>query len=228
MSVHKMKVAALASALLLFTVSPRAQTPDPDGQIMGTEKDRILWVFPNYRTVEEEKSFPVISKTDKLTIAAKDSLDPYAFPVAGLFAGLSQLQDENPSWGRGAAGYGKRYLDALADQTMSNMLAEGAFPILLRQDPRYFRLARGGFWHRAGYAVSRIFKTRSDSGWQEFNYSELGGNAVMAAASNLYAPRQDRSVGNTAGRFGTQIAFDMIGNLGKEFWPDVKRWLLGR
>jgi hypothetical protein len=195
---------------------------------MGSEKNRILWIFPNYRTVDEEKSLPSITPREKLTIAAKDSFDPYAFPVAGLFAGVSQAENQDPSWGRGAEGYGKRYFAALADQTMSNMMAEAAFPIMLHQDPRFFRLGRGGFFHRFGYAASRIFVTRADSGEAQFNYSEFGGNAVMAATSNLYYPPENATFGNTAGRFGTQLAFDMIANISKEFWPDVKRWLVGK
>jgi len=202
--------------------------PAPGEQIMGTKEDRILWLFPNYRTVDEERRFPRISARDKLTIAVKDSFDPYAFPVAGLFAGLSQAENQYPEWGRGADGYAKRYFGALADQTVSNMMTEAAFPIALHQDPRYFRLGRGGVLHRSGYALSRIFVTRTDDGWAQFNYSEFGGNAVMAGAGMLYYPREDANIGNVAVRFGSQIVFDMIANIGKEFWPDVKHWLVGK
>jgi hypothetical protein len=195
---------------------------------MGSERNRVLWIFPNYRTVDEERGIPSITAREKLMIATKDSIDPFAFPVAGLFAGINQAANQQPSWGRGADGYGKRYLAALADQTMSNVMVEAAFPVMLHQDPRYLRLGTGGIWHRAGYAASRIFVTRTDSGEPQFNYSEFGGNAAMAAASNLYYPPEDRNFGNTAARYGTQILFDMIADVSKEFWPDVKRWLVGK
>jgi hypothetical protein len=220
--------AALAAAFILRGLASGAPSTDLDGQVMGSEESRVLWIFPNYRTVEEEKSLPRITTRDKLTIAAKDSFDPYAFPVAGLFAGLSQIENQYPSWGRGAEGYGKRYFGALADQTVSNLMSEAAFPIMLKQDPRYFRLGRGGIWHRAGYAASRIFVTRRDGDGTQFNYSEFGGNAVMATAANLYYPRENRTIGNTAVRFGTQLVFDMIADVSKEFWPDIKRWLVGK
>jgi hypothetical protein len=200
----------------------------PTAEVMGSTESRILWIFPNYRTVDEEKSIPGITAREKWTIAAKDSFDPYAFPVAGLFAGISQWQNSEPSWGRGADGYGKRYVAALGDQTMSNLMAEGLFPTMLKQDPRFFRLGRGGFWHRLGYSSTRVFVTRTDSGEAQFNYSEFGGNAVMAGFSNVYYPAQSRTFGNTAGRFGTQIAFDVLANVSKEFWPDIKRWLVGK
>ncbi|MBI5238955.1 MAG: hypothetical protein HY926_00640 [Elusimicrobia bacterium] len=213
------------AALLILSLPAGAQERT---QVMGTKEDRVFWFIPNYQTVDLELSRPTISARDKLNIALKDSFDPYAFPIAGAFAGISHIQNEYPSWGRGPEGYGKRYLGALADQTMSNMLAEGVFPILLRQDPRFFRLGRGGFRRRLGYASTRIFVTRGDDGSAQFNASEFAGNAVMAAGSNLYHPRQDRSVGGTAVNFGIQLGMDLVGSIFKEFWPDLKELLTGR
>jgi hypothetical protein len=195
---------------------------------MGTKEDRILWVFPNYKTVDEDRSRPTISAKDKLTIAAKDSFDPYAFPIAGLFAGLSQLQNQYPVWGRGTVGYEKRLVGAFGDQTMSNLMTEAVFPIMLHQDPRFFRLGRGSISHRAGYALTRVFVTRGDDRRPQFNYSEFGGNAVMAGAGMLYYPRQYATIGNASLRFGSQVIFDMLADVGKEFWPDVKHWLVGK
>jgi len=226
-------VRAFALLLTLAAVFPlRASAGsldlDGDGQVMGTKDDRILWLFPNYRTVDQEKSQPVITRREKLSIALNDSFDPYAFPVAGIFAGIAQLEDRPDAWDRGLDGYRKRFLAAFADQTISNLMAEGIFPIALKQDPRYLRLGRGGFWHRAGYALTRIFVTRTDAGERQFNYSELGGNAVMAGTSILYRPRADRTIGNASQTLGLQLAMDSVGNVGKEFWPDVKAWLTGR
>jgi hypothetical protein len=195
---------------------------------MGTKEDRLFWIIPNYRTVDEEKSIASISAKEKITIALRDSFDPYAFPVAGVFAGISQAENEYPSWGRGVAGFEKRYFGALADQTVSNMMSEAVLPIMLHQDPRFFRLGRGGILYRLSYAASRVLVTRGDDGAAQFNFSEVGGNAVMAIGSNLYTPRQDRSPGDTASMWGIQLGIDMIGNVFKEFWPDIKQKLTGR
>lgn len=221
-----LSAAILAVGLALYGGELRAQQALPDGQIMGSKENRILWVFPNFRTVERYRAAPTISKMDKFRIAAKDSFDPYAFPIAGGYAGLAHLTNQYPSWGQGLDGYGHRYLGAFADQTVANMMAGAALPILLHQDPRYFRLGTGGVGHRAGYAATRIFVTRSDSGHAQFNVSEFGGVAIMAGASNLYYPRQDRSWENTATKMGIQLGLNMIGNLCKEFWPDVKSMLV--
>ena len=41
-------------------------------------------------------------------------------------------------------------------------------------------MGKGGFVRRAGYAVSRIFITRADSGHNQFNISEIFGSAMSA------------------------------------------------
>jgi hypothetical protein len=94
---------------------------------------------------------------------------------------------------------------------------------MLRQDPRYFESGQGSIVRRVGYAASRIVITRDRSGQRQFNYSELGGNGVAAAISNLYYPSDGRSAVQTLTRWGTQIMWDTLSNELKEFWPDIRR-----
>ena len=222
----KAKLGVWASAIFLLMCGP-AWTEERD-QVMGTKEDRLFWFIPNYQTVDEQRSLPTISPRDKFTIAIKDSVDPYAFPIAGFFAGIAHFQNDYPSWGRGTTGYEKRFLAALADQTTSNMMAEGVFPVLLHQDPRFLRLGRGAFFDRLTYAATRVFVTRGDNGAAQFNVSECGGNAVMAIASNLYTPPQDRNAADTAVKWGIQLGVDMMGSVFREFWPDIKQMLTRR
>src|SRR5215831_8606697 len=98
-------------------------------------------------------------------------------------------------------------------------MTTSVFPTLLRQDPRYFQLGRGGKWHRAIYSVSRIFVARADSGELQFNFSEILGNAAAAGISTTYHPRSQRSLGNALGVWGTDIMLNTVCNVAKEFWP---------
>jgi hypothetical protein len=107
-------------------------------------------------------------------------------------------------------------------------MSEGLFPAALHQDPRYFVRGSGGFWRRTGYALSREFITRGDDGRNHFNTSELAGNAVATGISNAYYPAANRSFGNTAEKWGQQIALDAFFNVAKEFWPDVRKRVFGR
>ena len=185
-------------------------------------KNHIFWIIPNYRSDENTAEIKPLTSAEKMKVAFDDSFDPSAFLVAGVFAGLSMVQKQYSSFGTGAQGFGKYYGGAFADQAIGNIMSEGLFPVALHQDPRYFVKGAGGFWKRAGYAVSREFVTRGDDGRNQFNTSELAGNAVAAGISNLYYPAVNRSFGNTANKWGQQIALDAFFNVAKEFWPDVR------
>jgi hypothetical protein len=188
-------------------------------------KNHIFWIIPNYRADENPAEIRPMTPDAKMKVALDDSFDPSAFLVAGIFAGLSMAQKQYGPFGTGAQAFGKYYGGAFADQAIGDIMTEGLFPVVLHQDPRYFVKGTGGFWKRTGYAISREVITRGDDGRNHFNASELAGNAVAAGISNLYYPAADRSFGNTANKWGQQIALDTFFNVAKEFWPDVRnKW----
>jgi len=187
-------------------------------------------VLPNYRTVEvpKLKTAPLTTK-QKFKLAADDSFDPYAFVVAGAFAGLAQTQNDPKSWGEESWGpFTKRYLASFADQTDENMMTEAVVPTLLKQDPRYFRMGSGSFFKRTGYAVSRIWVTRTDAGGTTFNFSEIGGAGLSSAISNLYYPQESRTLSKNLSRWGIMVGEDTFFNLLKEYWPDIRHKILKR
>lgn len=190
------------------------------------KNDRIFKVLPNYRTVENPrlKMAPLTAKA-KFHLAVEDSFDPYAFPVAGFFAGLDQAKNDPKSWGQGSSGFAKRYLASFADQTDENMMTEAVFPSLLKQDPRYFRLGTGSFFKRSRYAVSRIWVTRTDAGGTTFNFSEIVGAGTSTAISNLYYPPENRTLSRNLSDWGILVGEDTAFNLLKEYWPDIRHKL---
>jgi hypothetical protein len=185
--------------------------------------DRVFGVLPNYGTVEDGTTVSAITTKETFRMAALNSFDPYVFPFVGVIAALAQVENQEPSLGRGAGGYAVRYATSLADSSISSFLTTAIVPTLLKQDPRYFELREGSVWHRAGYAASRTFITKSRSGQTQFNLSGIGGNAVAAAVSNLYYPPEDRSSTQTLTRWGMQVMWDAVANELKEFWPDIRR-----
>ncbi len=48
---------------------------------------------------------------------------------------------------------------------------------------------------------------------------------VVATISNLYYPTEERTVGDTLMRWGTQAMWDSVANELKEFWPDIRKKL---
>lgn len=200
------------------------QAKADDAKKEGTSKDRLFYTLPNFLTLENAGQVPPLTTGQKFKVVARSSFDYVQIPWYGFLAGISQAQNSEPGYGQGAQGYGKRFGAAFADGTIENFMTSAVLPSLLRQDPRFFQNGKGGFWHRTGYAVSRIFVTRTDSGNSQANYSELLGSALSAGISTYsYHPHADKTLKNTASVWGTQLGYDTITYVVKEFWPDIRR-----
>jgi len=187
--------------------------------------DRVFFVMPNFLTVENESQAKPLHWKEKFAITAKGVFDPYEFAVVGILAGIRQADNAYPAFGQGFVGYAKRYGTAMADQVDGNFMVGAVYPTILRTDPRYFQLGKGSFLHRTGYAISRIFVTRKDSGGHTFNFSESLGNGTAIAISNFYYPAADRGFSSSLDDWGVQMGIDALGNELKEFWPDLHRMI---
>jgi hypothetical protein len=188
---------------------------------------RMFWVVPNFAAVSANTQLPPLSTREKFSLASHDAiLDYSSFTWAGVLAGQALLLNSDPDLGHGAAGYGRYYWRAFADGVSGAYFTEAIVPALTHEDPRYYTLGHGGFWRRTWYSLSRTFVTKTDSGGMEFNWSEVGGNACVAALSNAYYPPQERGASQTLRDWGTQMESAALNNIVKEFWPDIRRKIL--
>jgi hypothetical protein len=204
--------------------SKDAQGKDGQGQTSGTSNDRLFFTLPNFLTLENANQVPPLTVGQKFKVVTRSSFDYVQYPWYGFLAGISQAENSEPGYGQGAAGYGKRYGAAWADGTLENFMTSAVFPSLLRQDPRFFQSGQGSFWHRTGYAMSRVIITRGDSGHSQANFSEIIGSALSAGISTYsYHPRGDRNVRNSLSVWGSQIGYDTLTFVVKEFWPGIRR-----
>lgn len=200
------------------------QKPGGQGPAEATSKDRLFYTLPNFLTLENAGQVPPLTAGQKFKVVARSSFDYVQYPWYGFLAGISQAENSEPGYGQGAQGYGKRFGASIADGTIENFITSAALPSLLHQDPRFFQNGHGGFWHRTGYAVSRVLVTRADSGNSQVNYSEIFGSALAAGISTYsYHPHDDKTVKNTLSVWGSQVGYDALSYFVKEFWPDIRR-----
>ena len=191
--------------------------------------DRLFYALPNNLTVENAANASPLTVWQKFKLTAQDSFDPVEFVFYGALAGLAQAENDDPTFGQGAKGYARRYAQRFGDGTIENFMAHPIFGTLFHEDPRYFQLGKGGFWHRTAYALSRVLITRTDSGGEQFNYSEILGSAAAAGISTYtYHPQDERNLLNAASVWGSQMGWDALGFVTKEFWPDIRRKLHNR
>jgi len=192
----------------------------------GISKDRLFYALPNFLTLENAGQVPPLTAAQKFKVTLRSSFDPVEYFWYGALAGINQAENSESGYGQGGAGYGKRFGAFFADGTIENLTTSAVFPSLLHQDPRYFQMGTGGFLHRAGYAVSRIFVTRTDSGHSQINYSELIGSATAAGISTFtYHPVGERNLSNAVSVWGSEVGYDALTYVIREFWPDIRRKL---
>ena len=201
---------------------PPAQVNNLDDQF-GKQPKRILGVIPNYRAVSANTQLPPLNFKGELWLATQDTFDYSDFIFVGALAGINMAGKSQPTFGQGAEGFGKYYWHDFVDGGIENYMTEAVVPQATKEDPRYYTLGKGGFFKRTGYAVSRLFITRANSGKSTFNLSEVVGAGAAAGIGNAYYPAQNNQWVKTYQRWGTQVGLDGLFNVLKEFWPDVNQ-----
>lgn len=223
--------------LLLFLMAGslcvRAQTEEAEASkkaLETREETHILGIVPDFDTVRNTSGaiLPITPRT-KFWLATEDVFDPFSFAIVGIYAGVAQAQNQYPEFGHGAQGYARRYAGAFADSAVGNYMTEAIWPVLLRQDPRYFRMGpKYGFWRRVGYSASRVVITRGDNGGRQFNFSEIIGNGAAAGISAAYYPASGRKTDAVMDKWALNVGSDAGFNILREFWPDMRQKFFGK
>ena len=194
-------------------------------QIKEQEKQRIAGILPSFNVTYRSDAVSMTAN-QKISLAFRSAVDPYTFGIAFVVAGFSELQDEGTGFGWGPEGYFKRSGAAYLDAFDGAMIGNGFLPALLHQDPRYFRLGHGSFHHRLFYAIATSYICKHDNtGKWEPNYSNVGGNIIAGAISNLYYPSQTAGFGQTIDNGLIVTTEGTAGGILQEFWPDISRKL---
>ncbi len=211
-------------------LQPKAPLPnDPGARIIDKDEEvlkqtpRIMGVLPNFTAVDSNTQLPRLSTREKFVVAMHDSVDYSSFLLVGGLAAKGLHSNATPQLGTGAAGFGRYYWREFTDQVSGTFFTEAIIPTITHEDPRYYTLGKDGFFRRAYYAISRTVITKNDAGGEEFNISEVGGNAAEAPLSNFYYPSEERGFNKTAKNFATQTAITAGANVLKEFWPDIRK-----
>src|SRR6201984_379278 len=191
----------------------------------GKQTNRILWVVPNFAAVNANTQLPPLSVKGKFWLATEDTFDYSGFVWTAILSGQDFATKAYPEFGQGMAGYGRYYYHLFIDGVSGSYFTEAIVPSLTHEDPRYYTLGHGGFFRRAGYALSRVVITKTDSEGQSLNWSEVVGNLCEAGLANACYPAQERGARATAINWGTQLESAALNNMVKEFWPDLRQFL---
>ncbi len=162
---------------------------------------------------------------DKFTLFVRDTVDPISFLSAAFDAGLDHASNRDPTFGQGAAGYGRRFGADFAGQTTWRFFTDFAYPTIFSEDPRYYRLIQGSGRQRFLHAAEHTFVAQRDNGKHMFNLSQWLGTVTAVGLNDVYHPGNERGLGpalrTSAYALATGMGFDIL----REFWPDITRKL---
>lgn len=167
-----------------------------------------------------------LTPRQKFHLFFESARSPYVL-ADGLMTTVSWQMSTNPPFGSGSTGFAEGYGAAIGQREASLLMSRFLIPTALRQDPRYFPAREGSSkLHRAAYAASRVFLTRSDSGRQTWNASYIVGNLASAGLANVYISNRD--AGSIFSDFAVGMGTDAGMNILKEFWPAVRKHVPGK
>jgi hypothetical protein len=220
--------------------------PSSDEVLRQEEKQRAFGVMPMFQTVSlaNAKNIPPLRPKQKFHLMLKSSTDPFVFAQDAVLSGIGQARDTNSGtktvidpvtgkptrvrygFGQGAEGYFKRFGSSYADTADGNFWGNAVLPVLLKEDPRYYRMGSGSFVRRFSYSASTALWCRRDNGTWGPNYANVAGNFISGGISNLYYPDEDSGVEKTVIGAMTVTAEGVIGSELIEFLPDIEHHFL--
>jgi hypothetical protein len=213
--------------------SPTPATPQPQTSVeppkktaeeilQEEKKQRMLGIVPILGMTNYQYA-PALTPGQKFDLMIRAYWSPFPYLSAGFQAGLSQAFNSFEGYGQGASGYGKRFGSALLDGFDSGFFSNYFYPVLFKQDPRYFRL--GNTYtkkRRMASVIEQEFVTKKDSDRKPvFSYSNVLGALTAGSISNAYYPQEERGFGLTMSRTAVSFGWGMVGDFVLEFWPDV-------
>ena len=179
--------------------------------------------MPQFQVVMGGKAVP-LSPGQKARLALHSAIDPFyigwAFVIGG---GLGEVEDSHSGFGWGPAGYFKRVGATYADNVNGALIGNALLPIILHQDPRYFRKGTGSIKSRFVYAALSTVICHGDNGKNQFNTSNVLGNFISGAISNAYYPANERGLGLTFENGADVTLFGALGGQLLEFGPDLAK-----
>lgn len=193
---------------------------EAENELKREESQRILGVVPNFNTVLGGRAVP-LTAGQKWKLAYHSSIDPFYFATAFVLAGYSEIDDTHQGYHWGPKGYFKRAGANYADTVNGTLIGNALLPVILKQDPRYFRKGAGSIKSRIVYSALTTVICRGDNGHKQFNVSNVAGNFISGAISNIYYPSDEVGLELTLTNALVVTAEGSFGAMFEEFAPDV-------
>ncbi|GAC1421229.1 MAG: hypothetical protein NVSMB62_15970 [Acidobacteriaceae bacterium] len=208
---------SLRVATVVTQVSAISQEEAAERDVRQEETQRLFGAIPNFFIVYGGEAVP-LSPRQKFRLSLRTLFDPSNIAVSAAIAGGEQASGSYGGFGKGPAGFARRFGASFGDASSGILLTSALLPSVFHQDPRYFYRGTGSIRSRFGYVLKNSVEQKGDSGRWQFGWSNIVGNAGAALISNTYYPNQtDKWATLTGENFGLSVAGQGIANLLQEF-----------
>ena len=163
-----------------------------------------------------------LTTSQKAEVRIGNIVNPWSLLGSITGAAIEQWRDHPPEWGQGGAGYARRVGSGLGWIAIQNMIGL-ELDVKMGMDPRYHPSHATKIWARARDAMVQNFIGYKDSGARALNYSEFAGSYGAGFLSDVWYPNGSRGFNDALVRGSIGLGFNSLSNVGKEFWPDIKR-----
>jgi len=175
------------------------------------------------QVIEPGREAQVFTGADKLVFSLTEVARPFSLLPALYSASYEQIFNSDPKYGHDAGAFGEKFGASMLRSASVRVFSDGILAEAFHQDPRYYRIAYGGFVRRSLLSARQALIRRGDDGSNQINYSGLAGRAAAAALVVTYYPEPSLTARVVGLTFLTSIATDAGGNLVLEFLPNIIR-----
>ncbi len=208
------------------STAEKSQREKGEEEVKEQEHQRVEGVVPTFNVTYHHDAVP-LAPGQKIELSFRSAVDPFAFASAFMSSGYHEAENDLKGFPWGPKGYFERTGVAYLDTFDSTIFSTGIFPIVFRQDPRYFRMGQGTIKHRILYSLSTNFVAKNDyNGKWGPNMGNLLGNFAAGEISQFYYPAGNSGTGLALTGAVIQIAEGAGGSIFNEFWPDLSRRFL--
>lgn len=184
----------------------------------------VLLVLPFLSSVNlcAQSAQAPLTVGEKAQIHAFRMISPFAFLGSAAGASIEQWRVDPQEWGVGPEGFARRYASNHGFIVIDNVIGFAA-DAPLHFDPRYHPSPRTGIGGRIQDAVEQSLVGYKDNGRRAFNWPNVASTFISGQISNAWYPHRISSFGDGLVRSGIGMAYSALANVGREFWPDVRR-----
>lgn len=152
----------------------------------------------------------------------KDTFGPKALLRTAGGAVLGQITNKPDEWGRGVAGFGKRFASGFGTHIARNSIA---YPVAaaLHEDLHYHKSTSPNFGPRLEHAlVSTVWTQKTTTRRGTVAVGNISGTFGGALISRFWQPASLRTFGSGFSSAGVSLGGQAAVNVVREFWPEKK------